>query len=176
MVWFYAAAYCKGWCGWFVLRVVRGMVVLYGYILSVMVWLFCTATYCQWWYGLYSVLSVMVWLSWTTAYCQWWYGWFALCIVGMVLYSCLLSVMVWFCTAAYPPGPCAQAPAPADGHQPQQPWLPGHAPGDPPGAAGLRHQHGALAGQFHVPGGSLLEISVFIKWPNPHKNGTRCCP
>lgn len=57
------------------------------------------------------------------------------------------------------PGPYPQTPAPGHRHQSEQPRLPGHAPGDPPGAAGQCHQDGALAGQTRTtPTGSTLSL------------------
>lgn len=68
-------------------------------------------------------------------------------------------VIVLTVVAEDSPGPHPQTPAPGHRHQSEQPRLPGHAPGDPPWAAGQRHQDGALAGQTHTtPTGSTLSL------------------
>ena len=48
--------------------------------------------------------------------------------------------------AASSPWPGTQAPTPADGYQPEQPGVPGHAPRDQAGTARQCHQYGTLAG------------------------------
>lgn len=48
---------------------------------------------------------------------------------------------------AHASGSDPAAPQPEHRHQPEQPREPVHAPGDAAGAAGQRHQHGALAGR-----------------------------
>lgn len=89
MVWLVCTPCCQRYGGSVWLHTVSdGMVVLYGYILSVMVWfVLCVVSN-----GMVvldnCILSVMVWLV-CALYC--WYGFVQLLIVsdGMVLYSCV---------------------------------------------------------------------------------------
>lgn len=58
--------------------------------------------------------------------------------------------------------PHSQASTSDDGHQPQQPRLPGHAPGDQAGTARQCHQDGALAGKVHTSNGMGIDrLKIF---------------
>lgn len=58
--------------------------------------------------------------------------------------------------------PHSQASASDDSHQPQQPRIPGHAPGDQAGTARQCHQDGALAGKVHTSNGMGIDrLKIF---------------